>query len=105
MGNGGSEGLELELLHLLSFSITNGFDNGIEVLLVLRRDVDWLLIRVLMAWTSNWITDSQVSRGCVALILSSVALALFVLFVHLISAIKDLLDALICQHQVFTWPL
>jgi hypothetical protein len=58
MGNGGSEGLELELLHLLSFSITNRFDNGIEVLLVLRRDIDWLLIRVLMAWTSNWITDS-----------------------------------------------
>lgn len=56
--DGGGEGLELKLLHLLSFSVTDRFDDGIEVLLVLRRDVDWLLIRVLMTWTSSWITDS-----------------------------------------------
>lgn len=62
VGDGSSEGLELELLHLLRFTVTDRFDHGIEVFLVLRRDVDWLLIGVLVTWTSSWITDSKVSR-------------------------------------------
>ena len=52
MSNGSGESLEGQLFNLLGFSIGNGLDNGIKVFLVLRNDVNWLTIGVIVAYNS-----------------------------------------------------
>ncbi len=49
----GSEGLELKLLHLLSFAVRNGFYDCVEVFLILRKYVDWLAVRIVVA--NGWL--------------------------------------------------
>ena len=52
VSDGSCESLERQLFNLLGFAIGDGLDNGIKVFLVLRNDVNWLTIGVIVAYHS-----------------------------------------------------
>ena len=92
VSDGSGESLEGQLFDLLGFAIRDWLDNGIKVFLVLRNNIDWLTIGVIVTYHSFWLV---VTVSNTKVLLASAHW--FIVFLDMTN-FSNLLHRLVCNH-------